>query len=54
MALGKLVPDIVAALDGGHEIVDDGLALGSNDLRGFFTTTDVFAIGGVIGHQCTV
>ena len=50
----KDIPKPVAAFDSGHDVVDHGLALGVDDLSLFFEAADIFAIGGVVGHQWTV
>jgi hypothetical protein len=54
MAAGEDTPDPLATGRGGHEVVED-FTPGDVGLPGFLLpSADVFAIGCVIGHQCTV
>ena len=54
VAFGEFVPKPLATGKGGHNGGDDFLALTVGKARLFFEAADVFAIGGVGGHQWTV
>ena len=51
MAFGEFVPEPLATGEGGHNGGDDFLALTVGKARLLFEAADVFAIGGVGGHQ---
>jgi hypothetical protein len=47
---GKLAPHPLAALNGGHNLVDHLCTLRGSNLRFLLAASDVFAVGGVIWH----
>jgi hypothetical protein len=48
----KLAPHPLAALNGGHDLVNHLCTLGSSDLRFLLAAADVFSVSSVVGHSC--